>query len=127
MPLAKDNPELPGNILWRIITKSPVLFPLVTLFHLLMLAYSIWNYKEFPFPSVYWIPVFWLLAYGISWFFVSDMRRWAAWIYLALTSLNILLHYALPFQSEVAIYTPPFLLLYVLFSFFVLAYYRRFR
>lgn len=114
------------SFLKRIVTKPPVLFPLVALFHLLMLAYSAWSYAEFPFPSVYWIPVLWLLLYFLSWFFVCDFRRWAAFSYIGLTILNIVLHYTLKFESEIAIYTPPFLLVYVVFSVFVLVYFRRF-
>ncbi|HTM65187.1 MAG TPA: hypothetical protein VL093_02625 [Flavipsychrobacter sp.] len=115
------------NLLIRISTKPPVIFPFVALFHLLILCYTIWNYKEFPFPSVYWIPVLWLLLYSFFWLFVCDLKRWAALGYLGLTVLNIALHYFLKFESERSVYTPSFLLLYVFFSFFILFYFRRIR
>lgn len=101
------------------------MFPWVALFHLMMLVYSIWNYKEFPFPSVYWLPTLWQAAYFFCWLFVCDMRRWAGLSYIGLTAINIILHYALSYKSEIAIFTPPFLLIYILFSFFILVYYRR--
>lgn len=113
------------TFLKRIFTKPPILFPLVALFHLMMLCYSIWNYKEFSFPSVYWLPSLWLLIYLISWLFICDLKRWAALLYIALTILNVLLHYILKYQSEVSIYTAPFFVIYILFSFFALFYYRK--
>lgn len=106
--------------------KTPILFLAVALFHLLMLGHSIWMYSDFSFPSIYWIPVLWLLVYLISWLFICRMRRRAAWLYLGLTSVNILLHYTLSYQSEIALYTPPFLLVYIIFCFFILVYYKRF-
>jgi hypothetical protein len=109
----------------RILTKPPIVFPFVALFHLLILCYSIWNYKEFPFPSVYWIPVLWLLLYSFFWLFVCDQKRWAAFGYLGLTVINIALHYFLKFESERSVYTPSFLLIYILFSFFILFYFKR--
>jgi len=109
----------------RIISKPPVFFPWVALFHFFILAYSIWSYAEFPFPSEYWIPSLWLLVYTTCWLFLCDLKRWAAWLYGGLTILNICLHYALKYQSDIAIYTPPFLVLYILFSVLVLLYYKK--
>lgn len=114
-----------GHFLGRIISRPPVLFPAVALFHVLIFSYSLWNYSDFEFPSIYWTPVAWLLAYTLLWLFVCDLRRWAALGYLGLTTLHILLHFALS-ASEAATFTPSFMLVYILFSFFILFYYRIF-
>jgi len=110
----------------RIVSKPPVLFPWVALFHLVMLCYGVWNFREFPFPSVYWIPNLWLLAFFVCWLFVCDLRKWAAWGYIALTALSLLLRYLLKYESEVVVYTPTFPIVFILFSFFILFYFRRF-
>ncbi len=114
------------SFLGRIMTKPPMLFPWVALFHLLMFLYSLWNYKEFPFPSEYWTPVLWLALYCFTWLFVCDLKRLAAFVYIGLTIVHILLQYFLRFESEVALYTPPMVWMYILFSFFILAFFRRF-
>lgn len=113
------------NFIKRIINKPPILFPWVALFHLFILGYSAWNFRDFPFPSQEWMPVLWLLVYFVLWLLVCDLKKWAGMVYVLLTALNIGLHYLLKHPSDVAVYTPPFLIIYILFSFFILFYYRR--
>ncbi|MBS1588791.1 MAG: hypothetical protein JST52_04175 [Bacteroidetes bacterium] len=109
----------------RIITKPPMFFPFVALFHLFMLSYGIWMYRDWPVFSIDWLSNAWLLTYFIVWIFVCDFQRWAANIYLALTVFNILLYYLLPSYNRV-LFTPPFLPVYILFSFLLLWFYRKF-
>ena len=111
----------------RVWTKPPILFPLVALFHLLMLFYSIWNYREFPFPSESWISTAWILSYTICWIFICDLRHWALLTYIGLTALSVILQFTLKFRSEVDLYTPTFYIIYILFCVFLVFYYKKFR
>lgn len=118
---------LNDSFIKRIWTKPPVLFPLVALFHFVILGYTVWLKHSFPFPSEYWISSLWLLLYTISWLFACDLKRWAALTYIGLTVVNIILQLTLKSPYDLALYTPSFFLIYVLFSFFILFYYKAFK
>jgi len=106
--------------------KPPYLFPWVALFHLVMLFYSIWNFRTEPFPSLGWIQPLWMLGYTVFWFFVCDMRKWAAYGYLGLTMLNLILYFSLKNSLDSALYVSSLFLVDVFFSFFILFFFRRF-
>jgi hypothetical protein len=114
------------NFFKRIIRKPPVLFPLVALFHFIWLGYSIWNYSSEPFPSAAWIQPLWILAYAVSWLFVCDMKKWAALVYIGLTMLNLVLRFVLKSPTDLSNFTDTLFPIDVLFSFFLLFYYRQF-
>jgi len=40
-----------------IIRKPPMLFPLVALFHVLWLLFTIWDDRNEPFPGIVWLEV----------------------------------------------------------------------
>jgi hypothetical protein len=123
-----ENEQLEeSSFLKRILRKPPLVFPWILLFHLFILCYTIWSYSEFPFPSEAWIAPLWLLVYTLCWLFVCDLRKWAAIAYLLLTMINMALSFFLKNATDLAVYTPPFLLIYILFSFFILFYFKRFR
>ncbi|MGN6568181.1 MAG: hypothetical protein ACTHJ0_09525 [Flavipsychrobacter sp.] len=106
-----------------LIKKPPQLFPLVALFHIAMLIYTIWNDIG---ESYLWIQILWIVGYTIFWFFICDMRKWAAIGYLSLTVIDLILRFALKSPNDLAIYVSDMFILDVLFSFFVLFYYKRF-
>lgn len=103
-----------------------MVFPWVALFHLLVLVFNIWQSMDLPFPSLYWVDSLLLLLYLIAWLFVCDLRRWAAYAYLALVSINILIRVLSASQTDLAMYTNTFFPLDIVFAFFVLAYFKRF-
>jgi hypothetical protein len=115
----------PARFFTDIIRKSPFMFPWVALFHVLMLGYILWLYHAEPL-SLVWLQPAWMLAYTACWLFVCDLRKWAGYSYLALTSLNLALNYFIQDQAEKDIYVSALLLIDVGFSFFVLFYFRRF-
>jgi hypothetical protein len=108
----------------RIIKKPPFIFPWVALFHLFMLLFTVWSNILSPFPSSDWIEVGWILGLTTSWIFVCDLKKWAAISYVLLAVANTALHYLLP--SMVATYTFSFFEPTLLFSFFILFYFRAF-
>ncbi len=110
----------------RIISKPPLIFPWVALFHLFMLGFNIWVFREFPFPSIYWLGVLWIFLNTVFWIFLCDLRRWAAYGYIALTALNLILHFTLKSSTDIDIYTNILFPVDILFCFFILFYFKRF-
>lgn len=109
-----------------IIKKPPAIFPWVALFHFVILVYQLWLYSDMPFPSLSWLQPAWLLAYSIAWLFACDMRKWAALLYLGLTMLNLSLYLGFLNMAKQDLYSSPIYLIDVLFSFFILFFYKRF-
>lgn len=104
-----------------------MIFTWVALFHVLATVYTIWLYHTEPFPSVSWIQPLWMVVYTISWIFICDMRRWAAYSYVFLTSLSLLLRFLLKMNAtEISLYSSVLFPVDVMFSFFVLYFFRRF-
>ncbi|MEZ5016916.1 MAG: hypothetical protein R2800_07675 [Flavipsychrobacter sp.] len=110
----------------RVWQKPPVLFPFVLVFHVLMLAFSTYTFSSEPFPSAGWIQPLWMLLYTISWLFVCDLKRWAAFVYLGLTTLNLMLRFVWADDNSLALYIDTLFPIDVLFTFFVMFYYKKF-
>ena len=106
--------------------KPPVLFPLVALFHMLWLVWTIVTMKGVPF-GIDWLRLAWMLAYTFFWIGASDMRKWAALAYMGLTMLNFILFFSLKSIYDKDVYSSSLFLIDGLFSFFLLVYYKRFR
>ena len=111
----------------RAVSRTPVIFPAVAVGHFLWLLWTIWDYRAEPFPSPIWTQVAWLAAYTLTWMLAWKGLRVGAWAYLALTSANILLRLVLKDESALAFYTDALFPFDVLFSFFLILYYKRFR
>ena len=107
--------------------RTPVIFPALAVGHLMWLLWTIWDFRTQPFPSPIWTTVAWLVAYTLAWMLAWKGLRIGAWAYLALTSANILLRYLLKDESALKFYTDALFPFDVLFSFFLLLYYKRFR
>ena len=112
-----------------IVKKPPLVFPYMALFHVVMFLFTLWTYRTEPVFSVGWIQPLWMLLYTVFWLFVCDMRKWAAWGYLAITTFNLVLKFSLHSKADVDLYVSTMstaIYLDVLFSFFILFYYKRF-
>jgi hypothetical protein len=109
-----------------IIRKPPFLFPWVALFHIVLLGYTIWLYSSEPLWSAGWLQPLWLLAYTICWIFICDLRKWAAYGYIFLTSVDLLFYFFIPDPGERELYGSVLFLVNVVFCFFVLFFFRRF-
>ena len=110
------------NFLKRIFTKPPILFPMVALFHVGVLGYNIYIYSTEPLL----IQLIWLLLYTVSWIFVCDLKRWASIMYMALTTLNLLLRFVLKSPIEASNFTDALFPADILFTFFVMYYFKKF-
>ena len=103
--------------------KPPTLFPWAALFHVGITAHAIWVFRAEP--ALAWFYPVSLIIYTVFWFFVCSMHRWAAIGYVLFTSVNLLLQNL--FQEGVwHSFGGALFPLDILFSFFVLFYYKRF-
>lgn len=98
------------------------MFPLVALFHIVLLFFSIYNASSEPFPSIIWLQPLWLLAYTIAWVLVCGMKRWAAYMYIAVTTISLGVH----FFAKDDLYNSSLFLIDVLFAMILMAYIKRF-
>lgn len=105
----------------RFIKKPPVVFPLVALFHIGLLVFSIYNASTEPLSSLIWLQPLWMLAYTFAWLFVCDLKRWAAYTYIGVTTLS-LLHFLV--KNE--LYHSDLFLVDAIFAMIVMAYIKRF-
>jgi hypothetical protein len=98
----------------------------VALFHLVLLAFYVGNGFSEPWSSPYWWQPAWMLTFSISWLFICDLKKWAALLYLALTALNLVLHFWLKPTENYALYIDALVPAEILFCFFAIYYYRFF-
>ena len=110
-----------------IVRKPPVSLPLIGLFHVLWLLYTIWSDRHEPFPGVVWLEVLWMVGYTTFWIVACDLRKWGAMGYFVLTLLDASLYLAARNGKIPRDYISNMFLLDGLFSVFLLMYYKRFR
>jgi hypothetical protein len=105
-------------------TKPPLIFPLVALAHLLWLVYSLWAARTATVANMEWIQPLWMVGHATFWIFTCDGRKWAAMGYILLSCLNLALYFGL-LRYQRDMYTSPMFPTDLMFSFFVLFFYRR--
>jgi hypothetical protein len=122
-----DEPR--QNILRRIWDGLPVLFPLVALFHLLLLGYNVISFarQDLLDTIIASGTCVELLLYTLLWVAVCDRWRWAAIGYIVLTAANLLLQFLNPPASNWRLVSDALFPFDVLMCFFLLFYYKRFR
>lgn len=111
----------------RIWQRPPVVFPLVALFHVVMLVYNVWIFRSEPFPSEGWVFPGIFFLYTICWLFVCDLKRWAAFGYVILTATSIILRYTLKDWAKIELYADTLFPYDILFTFFIMFFYKRFK
>lgn len=104
--------------------KPPALFPWVALFHLAITSHAIWLFVGEPLSA--WLYPVSMVFYTVLWFFVCSLKRWAALGYIALTSVNLLLHFMLVKEGVWYTFSGAMFPMDLLFSFFLLVFYKRF-
>lgn len=109
-----------------IVRKPPVLFPLVGLFHVVLLLWIIWSDRHMPFPGLVWLEVLWMAGYTFFWLAACDLHKWGALGYIILTIVNAGIYLAARNGQVSRDYVSNMFLLDGLFSFFLLFYYKRF-
>lgn len=108
-----------------LITKPPVAFPLVALFHILIFIWSLTTLAQAPGTATE-LNSLWLLGYTIFWLGATALRKWGGIGYILVTAADIVTWYTLDAHHK-NLYTSSLFLISIVFSFFVIVYYRRFR
>ena len=109
-----------------IVRKPPMLFPLVGLFHVLWLLWTVWDDRHEPFPDIAWLQVLWMTGYTIFWLGACDLRKWGALGYIILMIVDACIYLAARNHKVPETYISNMFLLDGLFSFFLVFYYRKF-
>ena len=109
-----------------IITQPPVLFPLAALFHIVLLLVTLWALIKAPGTSTE-VNVLWMLGYATCWLAVADMRKWGAIGYIIITVTSILVNFSSKSSMAILEYGSPIFITDVLFCFFIMFYFKRFR
>ena len=126
MPKTRDI----GVFLRDVIRKPPTPFPYIAGFHLLMLLYVFIYWWGLPI-SYYYIEILWTLGFTISWFYICDLQRWASYSYIGLTVANLILFVLSMNMTPTRMdafqrtYISALLMPALIFSFFVLFFFRR--
>ena len=74
----------------------PWVFPILTVFHFVLLAYQIYQCTDTPFPSKYWLQAVWMLAYALLWLGTYRRLKWATYMYILISLADLALAYAKP-------------------------------
>jgi hypothetical protein len=107
----------------------PILFPLVGLFHIVLLCITIFGFGKEGLlgTSIGGGTVLEWLLYTVLWVFVCLQYRWAAIGYICLTAINLLLYFLSPKESIWHLVSDTLLPFDILMCVFLLFYYKRFR
>jgi len=109
-----------------IVRKPPIAFPLIGLFHLLLLLWVFWSDRTEPFPNVVWLEAVWMIAYTTFWIAACDMRKWGALGYIVLTVFSMAIFFAARYNKIPQDYVNNMHFFDVLFSMLLLYYYKNF-
>lgn len=73
------------------------------------------------------VSVLWMLGYTTLWIATADMRKWGAMLYVLLTVVAIIIYFTAKDRSVWVMYESPIFILDMLFCFFIMFYFKRFR
>jgi hypothetical protein len=109
-----------------IFRKPPILFPLVAIFHVVCLVVSLISLIQQP-GSATGLEVAWMLGYTLFWVGVADLRKWGALGYIGTTVVSIVVWYMAYAHGHRALDGSPIFIIDILFCFFIMFYFKRFR
>lgn len=109
-----------------LITKPPVVFPLVALFHFILLGMSFISLVKVPAFTTE-LSALWMLGYTVAWLGATAMRKWGAILYVLITAADVVTWYGAKTAADKSILTSNLFLISLVFSFFIILYYRRLR
>ena len=98
----------------------------MALFHIVLLVWTGYSAIQQPGLST-GISVLWMLGYTVCWLATSDMHKWGAMTYVGVTTVSIILYFTVHDHYSWLAYASPIFILDILFCFFIMFYYKRFR
>ena len=119
-----------GVFLRDLLRKPPAPFPYIAGFDLLMIVFVLLFWWGEPF-TYYYVELLWTLGFAFCWIYVCLLKRWAAYGYLGLTLANVVLFLVSMqmdgFERDIfqKSYISALWLPALLFSFFILFFFRR--
>jgi len=105
---------------------TPLVFPLVLLFHLAMLLHAVWLYREESFDIKTWQHPLLLLFFTVLWAGVCILKKIFAYGYIFITSITLIYSFLIAPKYFGQSFEPPFFPLDILCCFFILVYFRKF-
>lgn len=104
--------------------KPPVVMPFAAVVHVLWLSWTVWTCMAGP-MGLAWLQVAWMLSYTVCWVAACDARKWGIFGYVLLTLVNTALHAGVKSIYQREMYTSSLFLVDVLFSFYLVLFFRR--
>ncbi len=118
----------PQNALIQWVSKPPVVMPLVAMAHVVALVYTLVTAVQLGAGAAwYWLQPLWLLLYTVCWLGACCLRKWGMYTYLLLTIINSVSHIAIKDLYWKDVVSSNLFLVDILFSFFLIIYFKRFR
>lgn len=105
--------------------RPPILLPLVGIAHIVGFIYVLWECRNVEGLSTLWLQPLWMLGYTFFWLACCNLKRWGVYGYLALTIANTLIYVTADSISTRSAYTSNLFLFDIVFSFFLIIYYKR--
>lgn len=107
--------------------RPPILLPIVGIAHILGLFYTLWQCRNIEGFSIQWLQLTWMMAYTFFWLACCNLKRWGVYGYLALTIANTVIYITATSLITRDAYTSKMFIIDVIFSFFLIIYYKRFQ
>ena len=114
------------NAITDLVRKPPMLFPFIALFHVLFIFWIVWSDRNAPFPGIEWLELVWMTGYTLFWLAACDLRKWGAQGYIVMALLNTGLFLAARNRMISTSYVSNMFIIDLLFSFFLVYYYKIF-
>lgn len=105
--------------------KPPLAFPLIALFHIGLLVYILYRDMTAPEDAILGQTAT-MLLYTIAWLLVCDMRKWAVFVYMGLTTANLWARFVIDDTMIRNNFTDVIFPADVVFTFILLLYYKKF-
>jgi hypothetical protein len=109
------------------LSRVPIAFPLIALFHLVWIIIRLAQFSDEPFPDPVWTQMLWLVAYTAAWFVATGGRKLGANLYILLIVLNLVLRFAIKDPGMLSAYTDALFPIDVLCGFILLVFYKKLR
>lgn len=108
-------------------SKSPILFPLAALFHLILLLLSVFMLWPTALNQPEWLAPLAHVLFALAACGLCSMRKWSALVYVGLSMLCLGMMYLSTADSTVRIFAQALFPLNLILSFFILLFYKRFQ
>lgn len=111
----------------RIWQKPPVAFPIILVFHIGLLAYMVYDAIADPIGGLLLFQPLSMLLFTVAWLFICDLKRWAAFTYMGLTTINLWMRFVITDEINRVYFTDVLFPADIVFTFIILLYFKKFK